>query len=200
MQLPSIVKPIGKVSGESRVYIEDYAYTYLCERKNSQVHFPTRVALYGHAFQKEDKQFYLIYGASGVIEEMERGRTQEDVGKDFFKDYSLIGYINLYNGVKLPGEKEGCFVFYDKNEAMQSYLLSCYEKNFQMKKREEIKVTVPEESEFPWENKRFISCFFQKFLLSIMILVATASVAIINQYQQMQDFVMTAARAVRMLG
>ncbi len=200
MQIPSIVKPIGKVTGENRVYIEDYAYTYLCERKNSQVHFPTRVALYGHAFQKEDKQFYLIYGASGVIEEMERGRSQDDIGKEFFEDYSLIGYINMYHGVKLPGEKDGCFVFYDKNEAMQSYLLSCYEKNTRMEKNEEIKAMVPEKCELPWENKRFISCFFQKFLLSVMILIATASVTIINQYQQMQDFVMTAARAVRMMG
>ena len=142
----------------------------------------------------------MIYGASGVIEELERGRSQDDIGKDYFKDYSLIGYINLYNGVKLPGEKEGCFVFYDKNEAMQNYLLSCYEKHDRMEKREELKTVIPEKNDLLWENRRFISCFFQKFLLSVMLLIATASVAIINQYQQMQDFVMTAAKAVRMLG
>ena len=200
MQIPSIVKPIGKVTGISRVYIEDYAYTYLCEQKNKQMHFPTRVALYGHAFQKDEKQFYLIYGASGVIEEMERGRSQENISREYFGDYSLIGYMNLYHGAKMPGEKEGCFVFYEKNEAMQNYLISCYERENQTEEKERVNTKITDTCVLPRNNKSFIGCFVQKYLFTIMLLIAALSVVVINQYQQMQDFVMTAARAVQIIG
>ena len=50
MRLPSVVKQMGKVTGESRVYIEDYVYTYLNEIKKEKNSLPVRVALYGHAF------------------------------------------------------------------------------------------------------------------------------------------------------
>ena len=67
MHLPSVVKQMGKVTGENRVYIEDYVYTYLNELKKKKNSLPVRVALYGHAFSRETIHYYLIY-----VEEMEK--------------------------------------------------------------------------------------------------------------------------------
>ena len=128
MRLPSVVKQMGKVTGESRVYIEDYVYTYLNELKKEKNSLPVRVALYGHAFCRENIHYYLIYGASGVVEEMENGRNQEEIGKQFFVGYSLIGYVNIYEKQNLPGTEEGCYIFYESNEAMQNYMLSCFKR------------------------------------------------------------------------
>lgn len=207
MQLPSIVKQIGKISGDNRVYIEDYAYTYLNELKSEQRNFPVRVALYGHAFHKEEKQFYLIYGVSSVIDEMERGRNQEHIGQEYFEDCSLIGYMNLYSGVQLPGEKEGCYVFYDKNEAMQSYLISCYE----YKKREEENKRSRERSgkennSYPVHDRgreaksvSFWSGLIEKILFLLLVIITATSVVTINQYQQMHDFAVMVAKATRII-
>lgn len=129
MQLPNIVKQIGKTDGEERVYVEDYVYTYLNELKKEKEIFPVRVALFGSVFQKDEKNFYLVYGASCVIDELECGRDEEQVRKEYFGEHELIGYVNIYGkNHELPGKKEGYYVFYEKNEAMQNYLLFCYHK------------------------------------------------------------------------
>lgn len=207
MQLPSIAKQIGKVTGDNRVYIEDYAYTYLNELKSGQAKFPIRVALYGHAFRKEEKQFYLIFGASSVIEEMERGRNQEEVCREYFGEYSLIGYMNLYGGAKLPGEKDGCFIFYDKNESMQNYLISCYKykerlAEYEQAKERRQKINVPSKVHYKRQEEKsngFWNNLIEKMLFLLLVIIAATSVVTINQYQQMQNFVEIAAKAVAII-
>lgn len=134
MQLPTIVKRIGKIEGENRIYIEDYAYAYLKELNGEKGFFPRRVALYGYTYRKENRNFYFIYGAASVIEELECCRTQEQIKKEYFEDYELIGFVNLYGkSENLPGKKDGYYVFYEANESMQKYLLTFYEVNCQEK-------------------------------------------------------------------
>ncbi len=205
MQLPKVAKQIGKVTGNNRIYIEDYAYTYLNELKSKQMNFPVRVALYGHAFRKEEKQFYLIYGASGVLEEMERGHRQEWIEQEYFKDCSLIGHMNLYSGTELPGEREGCFIFYDKNEAMQNYLISCYQYQKQKAETKSSEESLQKEKVFLAAGRSteggssFFRYLAEKLLFVVLIVMAAASVTIINRYQQMHDFMIMAAKAVQII-
>ena len=111
MQLPNIVKQIGKTDGEERVYVEDYVYTYLNELKKEKEIFPVRVALFGSVFQKDEKNFYLVYGASCVIDELECGRDEEQVRKEYFGEHELIGYVNIYGkNHELPGKP--CRIIY----------------------------------------------------------------------------------------
>lgn len=189
MYLPSVVKQIGSITGENRVYIEDYVYTYLNELKKENNKFPVRVALYGHAFHKEQKRFFLIYGASCVIEELECGREQEQIQKDFFEEYTLIGYMNLYNNQELPGEKEGCYIFYEVNEPMQNYLISCYERK---NKRNIQEKTAKTEKKYSfWDN------LLQKVFFMLMTILAAVSVITINHYERMHEFVIMAAKAMQ---
>lgn len=188
MQLPLIVRQMGKVTGENRVYVEDYVYTYLNELKKKEQGFPIRAALYGHAFSRQGVHFYLIYGASGIVGEMERGRNQEDIHKTFFHEYGLIGYVNLYPGQKLPGTDEGCYIFYETNEAMQNYMISCY------KNKGRIKET--------GENPAFtyIKELLRKAFLGMMTVLSAAAITIINNYSCMYGFTMMAARALQEAG
>lgn len=187
MRLPSVVKQMGKVTGENRVYIEDYAYTYLSELKREKSSLPVRVALYGHAFCRENIHYYLIYGASGIVEEMENGRDQEEIGKQFFAGYRLIGYVNIYEKQKLPGAEEGCYIFYESNEAMQNYMLSCFKRKEKLKEEEKSALS-------------FIRELLCKTFLGLTVMLAAVAVVTIDNYRCMYDFTVMAARVLQAAG
>ncbi|MGN0377305.1 MAG: hypothetical protein ACI4ED_06690 [Suilimivivens sp.] len=202
MHLPSVVRQMGKVTGENRVYIEDYVYTYLNELKKEKNNLPVRVALYGHTFSREDIHFYLIYGASCIVEEMENGRDQDEIRRLFFSAYNLIGYVNIYGKQELPGTEEGCFIFYESNEAMQNYMLSCYKRKNRLKedpkrKRRDLKVK-QETEEIPFFA--YIKEILQKAFFCLAVMFAATAVAIISNYRCMYDFTMMAVRAVQTVG
>lgn len=190
MHLPTIVKQMGKVEGESRVYIEDYVYTYLNEIKQKKYGFPVRVALYGHAFSKENKNFYLIYGASCIMEELENGRDQEEIRKKFFDGYSLIGYVNIYDKQEITETENGCYIFYEANVPMQNYMLSCYER----KSKAVIKDENSTESNI---GADFYRNLIQKILLGFAAIIAAIAVMTISNYNGMYDFAMMAASALQ---
>ena len=199
MQLPDIVKQIGKADEKERVYIEDYVYTYLhglgkkTEAGNfennagGQRTFPMRAALFGHAFRKEECKFYLIYGAASVIEELENGKNEEQIRREYFTEYELIGYVNIYGGgQRMPGPKEGYYIFYEKNEPMQNYLLSCYERRKKIPVRKEVKAG---------RIGNVIRRFFYGGCIIVLALAATS----INSFHKMHGFVERADRAIALM-
>lgn len=195
MQLPDIVREIGKADEKERVYIEDYVYTYLHglgkggvgDSENTagvQRAFPMRAALYGHAFKKEGQKYYLIYGAASVIEELQNGKSEEQVRKEYFAEYELVGYVNIYGGgQKMPGPKEGYYIFYEKNEPMQNYLLSCYGRKIKTPVRREMRTGG-------------IKSTIRNFFYGGCIIVLALAVTSINDYYKMCGFVETADRAI----
>ena len=202
MRLPSVVKQMGKVTGESRVYIEDYVYTYLNELKKKKNSLPVRVALYGHAFSRENIHYYLIYGASGVVEEMENGRNQEEIGKQFFVGYSLIGYVNIYEKQNLPGTEEGCYIFYESNEAMQNYMLSCFKRKKKLNEEEKDKCQAYGGNKKAGEKfaLSFIRELFCKTFLGLTVMLTAVAVVTIDNYGCMYDFTMMAVRVLQAAG
>ena len=186
MQLPEMVRLVGKISGEDRVYMEDYVYTYLHDLKQQWEKVPIRVALFGHVYQKKDRKFYMIYGAASVIDELADGRDEEQVRKDFFAEYELIGYVNIYgNKQEWPGKKNGYYIFYESNESMQNYLINCFER----KKRKTDAVKRPPSS---------FGDTIKRLFYGAGVLLLTLAVTAINDYDKMHGFVETAGRAVIM--
>lgn len=200
MQLPTIVKQIGRVDGDERVYIEDYVFTYLNELKREKENLPLRVALFGHVYHKDRQNFYMVYGAASVVDELERGRSEEQVGKEYFEEHELIGYVNIYgNKQELPGKKEGYYIFYDKNESMQNYLLFCYERQEQKRIRK-IEGQDPKTNEFMQIPEKTFPLFLKDLLKRLLyggcIIILTIAVTTINDYQKMYGFVEAAGKAV----
>lgn len=200
MQLPAVVRQIGRITGDNRVYIEDYAYSYLKKLKSKKENLPVRAALYGLTFCKENIRFYFVYGVSCVIEELENGMTQEQIARTYFADYQLIGYANLYHKEELPEEKEGCYVFYETNEAMQNYLIYC---NGRQEKASQDEVQVQKQSAQMQGTRHgqdyflFLKELLWKFLLGIMVLVAAVAVSGVNHYDGICEFAIMAAKAVQ---
>ena len=200
MKFPEFVKKIGTVEDECRVYVEDYVYTYLNELRERKDIFPMRAALFGHILKKEGKCFCFVYGAACVVEELENGRDEEQVRKDFFEEYELIGYVNICKDKQLtPEQSKGYYIFYETNEAMQNYLVSCYEKESrkQREKHEEQRVCRRGQQDLPGHlNRRFAGEILKKFFYGIGILVLATAVTAINDYEKMYGFMETADCAV----
>ena len=193
MQLPTMVKQIGRIKGDERVYLEDYVCTYLNELKREKEVFPLRVALFGHVCRKENRKFYLIFGAASVIDELEYGRNEEQVRKEFFEDYELIGYVNIYaKGREMPGKKEGCYIFYEKNEPMQNYLLSCYEQ----KNKEQGSGKKTRKSGRKGGQPSSIKSTAKSFFYGGCVILLAIAVTTINDYNKMHGFVESAGRAI----
>ena len=202
MQLPTMVKQIGRIKGDERVYLEDYVCTYLNELKREKEVFPLRVALFGHVCRKENRKFYLIFGAASVIDELEYGRNEEQVRKEYFEEYELIGYVNIYgNKQKLPGSKEGYYIFYDKNEAMQNYLIFCYERSRKYEDGKTDKDKTTEKLIHLHRKHSFFSVgdLFKRLIYGSCIIILTIALSAINDYNKMYGFVEMAGRAVALV-
>lgn len=201
MQLPTMVKQIGAVEGNEKVYIEDYVYAYLNELKAEKKNLPLRAALFGHVYHKENQTFYLVYGAVSIVDELAYGRSEEQVRKEYFEEYELIGYVNIYgNKQELPGKKDGYYIFYEKNEAMQNYLLFCYR---QMKRKgidkNEISCIGGEVSKFSRTTSRTsIREVIKRLIYGVSIIILSIAVTTINDYKKMYGFVETAGRAAEL--
>lgn len=185
-QLPDMVRLVGKINGEDRVYVEDYVYTYLHELKSEDEKFPIRVALFGHAYQNEGRKFYMVYGAASVVDELENGKDEELVRREFFEEYELIGYVNIYGKKQeWPGKKNGYYIFYETNEPMQNYLIARFERT----KRRFV----------PVEKASFsVGEAIRKFFYGACIVFLVIAVTAINDYHKMCGFVETIDQAVMM--
>ena len=198
MKLPSIVKRIGEGEGESRVYIEDYVYSYLNELKNRKEMLPLKAALFGYTCSKDEKFFYFVYGAACITDELQKGRNEEDVRNLFFPTNEFIGYVNIYSeGLKLSEKKSDCCIFYDTNEPMQNYLLSCYNRNVEegisLKEKEELKAVwkATEKKHYLWPGK-----WIKGLLILLLTLLFATTATTIDEYGEIRGLVEVAERTV----
>ena len=111
------VMQVGVVEGNTHIYIEDYAYTYLKKQKGKE---KTKYFLYGEKEEEEQCRKLYIYGI-GEKPKMEQ---------TYFKDYYPLGFLKFKDNerkfITLNGQEEkitGFYVFYAPNQAMQEYLV-----------------------------------------------------------------------------
>lgn len=183
MKMPDIVRRIGCADEKNCIYIEDYVYSYLNGLREKADVFPLRAALFGHVIQKENLCCYLIYGASCVVEELEYGRNEEQVQKEFFADYELIGYVNITKRKQaVPEVGKGYFVFYESNEAMQNYLSFCYIREKRGKKK-----------------RSYTKDMLRQIFTLICVLVLATAVCTVNDYDKMYGFLEMTGKAAYML-
>lgn len=171
---PSNVKQIGGIDDNIKVYVEDFAYTYICQYARAEAYKEKLAVLVGEYIKLEGKNVVLI---SGVIQ----GKYAESVSgietftdesweyiqsrkERYFKDLEIVGWLHTQpgNGTYVPEEDKhfhkenftkpyqvlfvmdctermdaffawdnklglkevaGYFIYYDKNDSMQEYML-----------------------------------------------------------------------------
>ena len=111
------VMQIGQPAEATKVYLEDYVYTYLKRQENME---KKKYYLYGEREGSQALEKLYIYGISDSLKEE----------NTYFKDYYPQGILKIQDGEKIlvnrKGQEKhitGFFVFYAPNQAMQEYLV-----------------------------------------------------------------------------
>ena len=140
MELPKNVTQMGENTGQCKIYVEDYVFSYIKQINQTAADKPKAVALYGVKKQEEEYTYLFLYGAcvinslekenrhlsQAVIQEIEKQR------KLHFFSYDFLAYCILQGDWP-----EGFFVyeqgicrlvngyarFYEKNDAMLSFMV-----------------------------------------------------------------------------
>ena len=107
IRLPKNIKQIGDVSGEKRIYIEDYAYSFVKSLKK-----PAFGILMGRIAHNQSAEYCFVRGAvlsevndsySGYrFDEKIWGELYSQIDK-FFPDMEIVGWFNIIDGM---GEQE----------------------------------------------------------------------------------------------
>lgn len=107
-RIPNNIRQIGEVTGTQKIYIEDYAYTYLCRISSENPHRGIAAILLGQANWKNGMS-YLFVKSAVVLTDMEVNEehlvfTQEiwnhvyEKNKEYFANQEVVGWF-----LSIPG-------------------------------------------------------------------------------------------------
>lgn len=217
VQLPENVVQIGEPDEFYKVFIEDYVYTYIRQFEREPYGKRIRLYLFGKALSGEQTGYFYIYGAA----DSEKGilSTQHE----FFPDYDIVGIMSLYHGEKEISLQNGTvfplagyFVFYEQNEAMQSFLVHNYhqkeeaethlEKSYSRKEPEKGNREIYQSRTSYRKQTQVIKEKDTKgeglyiFASSVAIIICIIAITTINRYDEMQGFNNDVLQAIHMEG
>ena len=124
MELPKNVMQIGVVKTTPYIYIEDYVYTYIRQILLEERERSTKIVLMGKTKYEDGAEYIFIYGA------MEECRDMQKLQQEYFDRYEPVGCLTVQNmlmELQLTKERrlllKNFYIFFDKNESMQSFLI-----------------------------------------------------------------------------
>lgn len=140
MDLPKNITQIGEVDPRCKIYVEDYAISFLKQLNRIASDKDMAVALYGNMKKEGDVSYIFVYGAGKLdflqkeVRHLSQAQLQEmeRLRRKYFQDYELVGY-RLLNGEMIEGVHvyeqgicryiAGYAQFYEKNDSMLAYML-----------------------------------------------------------------------------
>lgn len=144
MELPKNITQIGEVGRDCKIYVEDYVVSYMKQLNRAARDKDMAVALYGKRREENGIVYYFVYGA-GKLDFLQRETRHlsqaqcqeiERFRRKYFPEMAFVGY-RLLDGEMIEGfhicEQEICRYisgyaqFYEKNDAMLSYMLDVRE-------------------------------------------------------------------------
>lgn len=191
------VMQIGTIEGKTRIYLEDYAYTYLKKQEKAE---KKKYFLYGEWEEKEGEEKLYIYGIS------DSPKTEHT----YFKEYQPLGFFRYKQKEKywvdVKGKEtliQGFFVFYAPNSAMQEYLVDTNKQKNEADKPEvqntrkmtrenppikETFISVRKPRRYNKKRKYDISNLMMPALVAGMVLLLGAAVSTPNGQKKLQIF------------
>jgi hypothetical protein len=140
MELPKNIKQIGETNPYCKIYVEDYAVSFLKQLNKNAMDKDMAAALYGYTVQEGDISYIFIYGVGKLdllqreVRHLSQAQLQEmeRIRRKYFQDYETVGY-RLLNGEMMEGMHiyeqgicryiAGYAEFYEKNDSMLAYML-----------------------------------------------------------------------------
>lgn len=195
--VPDKSRKIGNPEGKYILYIEDYAHTFI--RQNLQIYKQKMTFFtYGHAFLVDGTYYILVRGA---VDKKDEERT-------CFEEESYLGVMTISTKKKenvdsrwtiqceflkeIQCSLQDFFIYYEKNEAMQNYLISWHEQlehkeasadnEIKMKYTRAIQEQNHNNKEMSTQKKLYSGICFA-FCIVFMVMMVT----VINSYQKMNS-------------
>lgn len=140
MELPKNITQIGEVGRDCKIYVEDYAISYMKQLNRAAQDKDMAVALYGRRQEENGITYHFLYGASKLdylqreVRHLSQAQLQEieRLRRKYFPELEFMGY-RILNGEMIEGihlcEQGICRYiggyaqFYEKNDAMLAYML-----------------------------------------------------------------------------
>lgn len=144
MELPKNITQVGEANHRCKIYVEDYAVSYMKQLNVLARDKDMAVALYGVRKEENEVAYLFVYGAvklnflqretrhlsQAQLQEIEKNREK------YFRELEFLGY-RLLNGDMVEGFHvceqgicryiEGYAQFYEKNDSMLAYMLDVRE-------------------------------------------------------------------------
>lgn len=209
MVFPKNIMQIGTVDEKLKIYIEDYAHTYIKQMEERESRQSATIILYGRDEWYQECHYLFVYG---VIEEK---RDSSAIQEKYFSNYQMIGKldvsdrqhkIHLKHGI--VAQMKGYYVFYEQNQEMQSFLVNMNRRSELIEDREKYmsttKMKTRNESRIQKEKleknkKRKAAPRFSMAFVgasAVIVLCGITLVLIINGQASFNEFVTSMARAV----
>lgn len=239
-RIPNNIRQIGEASETQKIYIEDYAYTYLCRISSENSSHGKAAVLLGQSNWKNNVS-YLFVKSAVVLPDMEVSEehmafTKEawshvyEKNKEFFPGQEIIGWYLSIPGCSMelhevicrthldhfggndkvlmvmePLEKEeafyryedgrlsrqgGFYIYYEKNEPMQNFLVNQNEKSEQKSEKVEdqavktFRKKVESKSEVKKQTKNV--SFFRAASVCLTVAVLAVGVLYLNDYHKLK--------------
>lgn len=140
MDIPKNVTQIGEINHSCKIYVEDYAVSYIKQLNGHALDKELAVGMYGVRREEGGVTYLFLYGASKLnfLQRETRHLSQavlqeaEKVRKKYFAEYDFLGY-RLLNGEMVEGfyvyeqgvcrYVEGYAQFYEKNDSMLRFMV-----------------------------------------------------------------------------
>lgn len=221
IQFPKNIQQIGESPYEKRVYLEDYVATFLEQMQKRDKGAGKTVALYGRKEQDGELTCYFVYGAviqeemAGPEKQKDVFPAYQIIGEAYIcrdgeetnrrlREYGpvekdsllfLVGEAGNNLAVFLSGQApyplDGYYIFYEKNEMMQSILLEWYrgsekkeipDKDYAVREfRERIGGQMED-----MQRRKLMTILYAASLLLVMLCCITG-ISMLNQYDKMQQ-------------
>ncbi len=209
MEVPEVVKRIGKIDGKRKIYIEDYVLSYLERFKFEETEGNERIILYGKRERNFNEEICVIYGA-------EKKNPREHVQKDsLFSAYEEVGCLNtdmwkctqgMCEGILIGDGNggqpvEGYYIFYEKEPIMGKYLGLTYEEEIKRvpyarqseKKEEEAKAASAQAELVALSQTEVLPespvyDIIRAVVICIFIIICAMAITTVNNFEKMEDF------------
>ncbi len=209
MEVPEVVKRIGKIDGKRKIYIEDYVLSYLERFKFEETEGNERIILYGKRERNFSEEICVIYGA-------EKKNPREIVQKEsIFSVYEEVGCLNtdmwkctqgMCEGILIGDGNggqpiEGYYIFYEKEPIMGKYLGLTYEEEIKRvpyarqseKKEEEAKAASAQAELVALSQTEVLPespvyDIIRAVVICIFIIICAMAITTVNNFEKMEDF------------
>lgn len=146
-RLPKNVCCVGQMEHQQKIFVEEYVISFVQKTLKTEA-APQMIVFYGDGYEKDGCRYFFLNGAAAHAAFDERfGRMDEfyfqTVGKKYFSKWKGIGWYCSKGGGQWEdileilqniceqdfGNIKGYYIYFEKNPAMEDYMLHCEQKN-----------------------------------------------------------------------